>query len=44
MEGLVRQGLVRNIGMSNYSRTKLEQLLAGGVAIKPAVLQVCLGF
>jgi hypothetical protein len=26
--------------MSNFSRRNLEGLLAGGVAIKPAVLQV----
>ena len=38
----MQKGLVRSIGMSNFSRRKLEGLLAGGVAIKPAVLQVCL--
>jgi diketogulonate reductase-like aldo/keto reductase len=40
MEALVQQGLVRSIGMSNFSRKKLEGLLAEGVSIKPAVLQV----
>lgn len=40
MEGLVGKGLVRSIGMSNFSRAKLEALLTGGVSIKPAVLQV----
>jgi hypothetical protein len=40
MEGLVQKGLVRSIGMSNFSRSKLEGLMAGRVAIKPAVLQV----
>lgn len=40
MEQLVQQGLVRSIGMSNFSRKKAEGLLSGGVTIRPAVLQV----
>jgi hypothetical protein len=40
MEQLVQKGLVRSIGMSNFSRRKLKALLAGGVTISPAVLQV----
>eukprot|EP00879_Flechtneria_rotunda_P011385 GHRR01011892.1.p1 GENE.GHRR01011892.1~~GHRR01011892.1.p1 ORF type:complete len:372 (+),score=117.85 GHRR01011892.1:953-2068(+) len=41
MEGLVRQGLVRSIGLSNFSRVKLQQLMdSPTLTIKPAVLQV----
>jgi diketogulonate reductase-like aldo/keto reductase len=41
LEGLVEEGLVRNIGVSNFSRKKMEALLADGAArIRPAVLQV----
>jgi diketogulonate reductase-like aldo/keto reductase len=40
MEQLVDMGLVRSIGMSNFSRKKLAGLLEGGVRIRPAVLQV----
>lgn len=40
MEALVAKGLVRSIGLSNFSRKKLEGLLQQGVQVKPAVLQV----
>lgn len=39
MEGLVREGLVRSIGVSNFSARKLERL-AGYATIAPAVCQV----
>ena len=38
MEELVRQGLVRNIGVSNVGSTKLVDILKYA-KIKPAVLQ-----
>eukprot|EP00775_Hariotina_reticulata_P009976 gene9976-10130_t len=41
MEGLVQRGLVRSIGLSNFSDRKLQQLLdQPHLTIKPAVLQV----
>lgn len=41
MEALVQAGLVRSIGLSNFSAAKLTQLLQQpGLTIKPAVLQV----
>jgi len=45
MEDLVRQGLVRSLGVSNFSPTKLASLLhdiagSGGDGIRPAVCQV----
>jgi polyketide reductase len=39
MEGLVRKGLVRSIGVSNMSIKKLEGIL-GVATIQPAVNQV----
>ena len=39
MEGLVRAGLVRSLGVSNFSARKLEALMAHA-AIPPAVCQV----
>ncbi len=39
MEDLVSEGKVRNIGVSNYSRRHLEQLLAN-CRVKPLVNQV----
>lgn len=44
IEQLVQQGLVRSIGMSNFSRKKVEGLLSGGVTIRPAVLQVMITY
>jgi hypothetical protein len=41
LEGLVQQGLVRSIGLSNFSARKIQQLLEQPhLTIKPAVLQV----
>lgn len=40
MEGLVSKGLVRDIGVSNMSRRKIQELLDAGVTLKPAVNQV----
>ncbi len=39
MEELVREGLVRNIGVSNIGTTMIRQVLSYAT-IKPAVLQV----
>lgn len=39
LEGLVEEGLVRSIGVSNFSIEKTERLIRGA-KIKPAVLQV----
>ena len=39
MEGLVRAGLVRSLGVSNFSARKLQALMAHA-AIPPAVCQV----
>jgi alcohol dehydrogenase (NADP+) len=41
LEGCVDAGLTRSIGVSNFSRVKLQQLLdSPGLKIRPAVLQV----
>lgn len=40
MEKCQKLGLVRSIGVSNFSRKKLEELL-GFAEIPPAVNQVC---
>jgi diketogulonate reductase-like aldo/keto reductase len=41
LEGCVDAGLTRSIGVSNFSRVKLQQLLdSPGLQIRPAVLQV----
>jgi diketogulonate reductase-like aldo/keto reductase len=42
LEQLHRQGKARAIGVSNYSASHLQQLLARAT-VKPAVNQVCLG-
>lgn len=39
MEGLVREGLVRAIGMSNFSARKMEEVMQHAT-IQPAVCQV----
>lgn len=39
MEELVKKGLVKNIGVSNFGVGLLRDLLAG-CTIKPAVLQI----
>ncbi|KAI0207028.1 aldehyde reductase 1 [Astrocystis sublimbata] len=39
MEGLVRKGKVRSIGVSNFTRERIEELLKGA-EIKPAVNQI----
>jgi diketogulonate reductase-like aldo/keto reductase len=40
----VEAGLARSIGLSNYSRAKLQQLLdSPRLKIHPGVLQVCQG-
>jgi L-glyceraldehyde reductase len=40
METLVAKGLVRSIGVSNFTRTNLESLLADETLVKPAILQI----
>ena len=40
MEGFVRAGKVRSIGVSNFTQQKLEALLASGIEIRPAVNQI----
>lgn len=40
MEDLVKQGLVKSIGLSNFSSKQIDRILAS-CSIKPAVLQVC---
>jgi diketogulonate reductase-like aldo/keto reductase len=41
LEGCVAAGLTRSIGVSNFSITKIQQLLdSPGLKIRPAVLQV----
>ena len=41
MEELVEQGLIKSIGVSNFSPQKLESFISD-VKIRPAVNQVCL--
>ena len=41
MENLVEQGLVKSIGLSNFSPQKIESFISD-VKIRPAVNQVCL--
>jgi diketogulonate reductase-like aldo/keto reductase len=43
MEGLVDAGLVRAVGVSNFSSVKLGALLEGA-RVTPAVLQVGVGW
>ena len=43
MEGLVREGLVRSIGVSNFGARKLAEILSYA-QIPPAVCQVRAGF
>lgn len=39
----VKNGLVKNIGVSNFAEHHLNELLANDHGIKPAVNQVCTG-
>jgi len=39
MEGLVKKGLVKSIGLSNFNKAQITRVLAEG-SVKPAVLQI----